>query len=379
LTGLLCVALLAACGDSDPPLPGPAYPRDNTLRLNHIQVVGTHNSYHIQPSPALFEQLRRRLGSLADPFEYSHPPLDVQFETQGVRQIELDVFADPNGGLFAKRVALRFIGQDTASGIPALNDPGFKVLHVQDIDFDTTCLTLISCLQTVKTWSQAHPGHVPLMILVEAKDDTIPVGGAAIPVKIDAVQLDALDAEIRSVFSAQEMITPDEVRGTHATLDEAVRTDGWPTLGQSRGRVLFTLDNEGAVHDAYIAGHPALRGRVIFTTSPPGTPEAAFVKLNDPIADFDTIRQDVAAGFVVRTRADADTVQARSNDTTMRDMALASGAQWVSTDYPVPDPSIGTGYQVTIPMGAPGRCNPISAARECTPTDIENPQHLSSR
>jgi calcium-dependent phosphoinositide phospholipase C len=133
-----------------------------------------------------------------------------------------------------------------------------------------------------------------------------------------------------------------------------VRTDGWPTLGQARGRVLFT-------------------------SSAPGTPEAAFVKLNDPIADFDTIRQVVAAGFVVRTRADADTVQARSNDTTMRDMALASGAQWVSTDYPVPDPSIGTGYQVTIPMGAPGRCNPISAPRDCTAQDIENPQHLSLR
>src|SRR3990170_9041146 len=26
---------------------------DNCMRLNHVQVLGTHNSYHIQPRPAL--------------------------------------------------------------------------------------------------------------------------------------------------------------------------------------------------------------------------------------------------------------------------------------------------------------------------------------
>jgi len=63
----------------------------------------------------------------------------------------------------------------------------------------------------------------------------------------------------------------------------------------------------------------------------------------------------------------------------MRDAALASGAQWISTDYPVPNPAFGTGYQVMIPMGTPGRCNPVSAPPDCTSLDIENPQDLSSR
>jgi hypothetical protein len=67
----------------------------------------------------------------------------------------------------------------------------------------------------------------------------------------------------------------------------------------------------------------------------------------------------------VRTRADADTVQARTGDTTMRDAAITSGAQFVSTDYPVPDPRFGTGYMVEIPGGMPARCNPISAPAEC--------------
>src|SRR3989337_1117529 len=28
---------------------------DNCMRLNHVQVLGTHNSYHIQPRPALLQ------------------------------------------------------------------------------------------------------------------------------------------------------------------------------------------------------------------------------------------------------------------------------------------------------------------------------------
>jgi hypothetical protein len=220
---------------------------------------------------------------------------------------------------------------------------------------------------------------VPLTIHVEAKDDELAGIGVTTPIPFDPPLFDALDAEIRSVFPAQQIITPDEVRGAAATLEEAVRTRGWPTLGASRGRVLFTFDNGDHYKADYIAGHPSLRGRILFTSSEPGEPEAAFIKLNDPFGDYDRIREVVAQGFIVRTRADADTVQARDGDTTMRDAALSSGAQFVSTDYPVPNPAFGTGYQVTMPMGSPARCNPISAPAGCAASDIENPRHLTTK
>ena len=373
--------LLAGCG-ADDKVPAPTaatYPLDDTLRLNQIQVLGTHNSYHVQARPALFAWLLKFDRSLAQTLEYSEAPLDVQFAAQGVRQIELDVFADPAGGLFANRAGLRYAKEDTASGIPELDQPGFKVLHVQDLDFESTCWTFVSCLRTVKQWSDATPGHVPLMIQIEAKDGTIPIRNSAIPVPIDATQLDALDAEIRSVFPPGQLITPDEVRGGRASLEDAIRTVGWPTLGATRGRILFTLDNGGTIRDAYVAGHPALAGRILFTDSPPGSPEAAFQKLNDPIGDFDRIRAAVAAGYIVRTRSDADTVEARTGDTGPRDAALASGAQFVSTDYPVPETKWGTGYLVQIPGGTPARCNPINAPASCTANDIENPAALATR
>jgi len=153
-----------------------------------------------------------------------------------------------------------------------------------------------------------------------------------------------------------------------------VRNHGCPALRKSRGKVLFALDSAGPARDAYVAGHPSLEGRVMFTNSPPGTPEAAYVVRNDPIADGGEISDLVARGYLVRTRADADTVQARTGDTTMREAALASGAQFVTTDYPVPDPDFGTGYSVSIPGGSPARCNPVNAPERCRSDRLEPAQ-----
>jgi len=341
------------------------------VRLNQVQVLGTHNSYHVQPRPRLFILL------LAfDPaflaWEYTHLPLDEQFESQGIRQIELDVFADPQGGLYARHPLLELIGEDPFLS-PELDRPGTKVLHVQDVDFETTCFTFVACLETVRAWSSAHPGHLPLFILVEAKDEAIidPLdSGFAVPIPFGTAEFRTLDREIRSVFPPAQLITPDDVRGNRATLEEAVLAGGWPSLGDARGRVLFGLDN-GDKRVAYADGRPSLEGRILFTSSAPGLPDAAFVKLNDPLGDFDRIRELVRRGYLVRTRADADTVEARSGDTAPRDAALASGAQFVSTDYPVENPDFGTGYSVSVPGGAPGRCNPLNAPAGCRADALE--------
>jgi hypothetical protein len=181
-----------------------------------------------------------------------------------------------------------------------------------------------------------------------------------------------LDTEIRSVFPPEQLIVPDDVRGNLATLEEAVLTTGWPTLRASRGRILFALDNGGAKREAYLEGHPALAGRVLFTNASPGDADAGFVKMNNPLVDPDAIPDLVAAGYIVRTRADADTLQARSGNTRARDAALASGAQFVSTDYPVANPAFGTGYAVDIPDGAPARCNPVNAPPGCRSGALEH-------
>ena len=61
----------------------------------------------------------------------------------------------------------------------------------------------------------------------------------------------------------------------------------------------------------------------MFTDSDPGEPEAAFVRMNGPLGNEQTISDLVADGYIVRTRADADTIDARLGDTTRRDAARA--------------------------------------------------------
>jgi hypothetical protein len=328
----------------------PAGAANPDVRLNQMQVIGSHNSYHVE-NPALS-------GAVID-LAYTAAPLDEQFSNQGVRQIELDVFADPDGSLWRP-----------------FGVPGYKVLHIETIDEGATCETLVACLGEVKAWSDAHPAHMPIGIQIELKDsDDLPTV-PPVPVFIGTPQLDALDAEILSVFDTEHLITPDDVRGSRSTLEEAVLTDGWPRINDVRGKVMFLLDNK---RNEYVVGHPSLQGRVAFAPSAPGLPDAAFLKLNDPLDPNAHIAERVAEGYMVRTRADNTPALARDNDTTMRDAALASGAQWVSTDWPAPGMAArfdGSPYVAQIPGGTPARCNPVNAPPGCENTDIENLQQV---
>jgi len=345
------------------------------VRLNQVQSIGSHNSYHVEPQEPLFSILAG-FSSLVFDIQYTHPPLATQFAEQGIRQLELDVWADPEGGAFASRFGNVLAGLPPFAEDPAMYAPGFKVIHIPDIDFVSTCETFVACLEEIRDWSDAHPRHLPIAVLVELKDDPpyLPIPDLAQTLPIGAPELDALDAEIRAVMPPAKLLTPDDVRGVHVTLDQAVRSAGWPTLGETRGRVLFLMDNGGAKRALYRAGRPSLEGRVLFTNAIPGDADAAFVKANDPLADPGLIGDLVREGYLVRTRADADTHEARSGDTAPRDAALASGAQYVSTDYAVPDPRFGTGYRVelpALPAGAPGRCNPVNAPSFCRSTWLE--------
>lgn len=360
---LSVVSLALGCSDNTNRLPSAP-----DVRMNNVQYLGTHNSYHLAPREDVFEVLLAFIPDVAPTLDYTHRPLTEQLELLGIRQFELDVFDDPKGGLYANRNALALFDEPVASGIPELDEPGLKVIHVQEIDYRTTCYTLVSCLEEIKAWSDANPNHLPITILIETKDEAIPDPvnlGFVVPLPIGEAALDRVDAEIRSVFPDNRLILPDHVRGDAPTLENAILTRGWPPLSWARGRVMFALDNGGETRDLYIAGHPSLAGRVMFTDSPEGSAEAAFMKKNNPLATPGEIAGLVEKGYIVRTRADADTTQSRENDTTQREAALGSGAQLISTDYPEPDTRF-SDYQVTIPGGDIARCNPV-AAGACIP------------
>jgi hypothetical protein len=311
---------------------------DDELRLNQVQVLASHDSFHVQqdmPIPS------------SETMQYTHAPLDQQLEL-GVRGFELDVVDAP--------------------------DVQFPVLHTPVVDATSNCTPLAQCLQVLRTWSEAHRGHVPLFVQVGPKNDAIDRVLDPQLLAWDALGLDQLDALVHSSLGRQ-LVTPDSVRGTSKTLRQTVRGRGWPTLAKTRGKIMVFLNTSGALRDEFLQGHPSLEGRAMFVTASEQSPAAAVIKMDDP--NETRIKQLVKDGFIVRTRADADLVEPRAHDVTRRDTALRSGAQIVSTDFEVAVPAIGGDYVVQIPGGTPARCNPVNAPKRCRPSDVENPKHLT--
>lgn len=348
--------------------------QDSTLRLNQIQVIGTHNSYNGGFAPSEAKWLRAKNPDAYSKLEYSHPPLPAQLDG-GARQIELDIATDPQGGRYAHP---RIVELTKEAGLPAdsdfdpqhkMNKPGLKVLHIVDINQRSSCQPLTECLQQVRDWSRAHPRHVPIFVLLEDKHGaTKNIPNAVEAPQFTAADFDELDREIRSVFKPDEMIVPDQVRGSYPTLEAAVLAGNWPTLAASRGKVVFLMDQRKS-EPIYTAGHPSLQGRVLFTNAAPGQPDAAFTEQNSGTPE--EIDALVKKGYLVRARSDADTDNGRTGNTHRRDELLNSGAQFISTDYPASEPSKWTGYTVALPDGLIARCNPVSAPKSCVDKDIE--------
>jgi calcium-dependent phosphoinositide phospholipase C len=311
---------------------------DGKLRTNQVQVLATHNSYHIEQDAPI---------QSSPTTQYTHAPLDQQLDL-GVRGFEIDVVNAPDGS--------------------------FPVVHTPVVDATSNCTPLAQCLQVIRTWSEAHPGHVPIFVLIEPKNDDVDFVIDPTLRRFDAAGLDQLDKAVRSSLG-RGLITPDSVRGKSKTLRGAVTGPGWPTLAKTRGKTLVALNTGGTIRGAFLQGHPSLERRAMFVTADEQSPAAAVIKMDDP--DEARIQALVKQGFIVRTRSDADLIEARNNDTSRRDIALRSGAQIVSTDFEVAVPAIGGDYVVQIPGGTPARCDPVNAPKNCRPSDVENPRQLT--
>ena len=339
-----------------------------TLRMTEIQIIGSHNSYHAGLAPSEMTHLRKVNPKAAEALDYRHPSLAEQLEA-GVRQLEIDVYEDRNGGKYAQPKMLAAVAKAELPQDPPfdpkglMKKPGFKVVHVKDVDYRSNCQPFKDCLKQIKTWSKAHPRHLPIYVLVENKDPNPEPGPPLVqPGKLSTESFDLLDSEIRSVFRADELITPDDVRSGRNSLEEAVLTKGWPSLERARGKVVFLLDQE-RVAKLYKVGHRNLAGRAMFTNSAPGTPEAAFIKVNDAEADIDLVAALVRRGYLVRTMTDGGGAAVKANDTRRRDAAMLSGAQLLSTDYPFWWKAK-SGYNVQFEMGI-ARCNPAVPVATC--------------
>lgn len=372
---------ISACSrkENESGLPNP----DDVLRVNQIQLIASHNSYRIRTTDTILQFLQNISSALPanlDPtdLDYTHLPIEEQMSVYGVRGLEIDIYNDPAGGAFYNRHVNSFIGLDTVSNIPELLQPGFKVLHIKDVDYNTHFYTFRQFLQALKNWSDQNPGHLPLFINIETKSDSpgdqpllASFGFRPAPLW-DAASADAIDLEVQSVFGDQldKIMTPDKLRGDLPRLEDVVLQNKWPTLGACRNKIFFIM--QGDLVDYYTQNHPSLSGRAMFVYASPGSAEAAFVIRNSAKSSETEIQYLVSQGYFVRTRTDDGTDEARNGDYSKMDAAFRSGAQINSTDYYKPDSRAGqvgwTDFTVRFPNGEIARKNPVNASSvECGP------------
>ena len=329
--------------------------------LNQIQVIGSHNSYKQAIDPKLFKMLQKVDSAGMSKIDYEHLSLTEQLN-KGLLALEIDVYADTQGGKYAHPKGLDLApGQPPYDAAGLMKEPGFKVLHIQDLDYRSNAPTFKLALQELRKWSAAHPAHHPVFITMNAKSEALSRPGFTVPEPFTPAVFDALDKEILDNLGADKIITPDQVRGQYATLESAVLHRNWPTLRTAQGKFIFVLDEVGEKRATYIQGHPSLQGRVLFADAEPGTPEAAIHILNNAKQEQAAIRALVAKGYIIRTRADSDTQEARRNDESSFAAAEQSGAQIISTDYYVPSTHFPSPYTVSFAGGTYFRPNPVNA------------------
>lgn len=301
----------AAEGPSGPPT------LDERVRVNQIQVRGSHNSYHVAPIVPFHPSHR-----------YTHAPLDVQLGLQRVRALELDVHW-------------------------SLGNREVQVYHLGLIDQTTTCFRFRDCLGLVAAWSDAHPDHLPVFLWIEAKDEFD---------RWKFETLEPVDRDLRDVLG-ERLLAPDEVQGPYETLRRAIELRGWPTLAEARGRILAILINSGDEHARrYTRDFTTLAGRAMFASAERDQFTAPWAAVSG--AGGDAAADALALGLLLARNTCSASETDEDCAAELAD-ALASGAHCLKDDFPAPVP--GRSYFLDFPGGALARCNPVTADGACEP------------
>ena len=380
--GFVFSSYCALCSGEDSSAPSTSF---DVLRLNQLQYIGTHNSYHIAPDQTMgllmlatgYQKGEKWAAEVLVPaLDYSPPPIEVQLAL-GLRMFELDVYDDPKGGRFASPGIFKalkkanLLAEAPYDPQQQMRQPGFKVLHAVDYDVRSTCKLLKACLQHIMDWSLANPGHIPIQVHIEPKkSNRPPVAGAYNPIVVEQLGREGivrLTEEILSVIPRTHIVTPDDVRGDAETLKQAISKTGWPTMRDLKGKIMLSLFHPGEVTNHYIDAYPNLAGGLFFVNDDDAYSAVDTIKMfNKPHKPkhYGNIKSTIAKGYLAYTRSDANTVEARNNEVRRRNKAFNSGAHFISTDYPFPDYRF-SDYNVQFENGKYVRCNPKTFSGEC--------------
>ncbi len=294
------------------------------LKFNEISFIATHNSYQKKPVASM-QKIFYNLSDLtfglisSETGQFNSQTLTRQFNC-GIRSIEMDI---------------ETIVKDNAIT--------FTCMHSPTIDMTTTCYDFALALKEISLWSDNNPGHLPITVIVEPKSIFLPIENMEF-FNIDYAK--ELDKVIRTNLG-DKLFTPDDMLRDYKTFGEMRAADDWCRVDEMLGKVLILLHETGVTED-YIALDPTFGTQAMFPMlREKDAPRdcASFLLINEPKKALEC-KGDIldTSNLIIRTRADSY----GSVDENKRNNAISSGAQIISTDYPMRDDLADDAYTLTF-------------------------------
>lgn len=211
---LVCHAATAA---DDPTISPQAW----SLPLNQIAQVACHNCYEHQYNPSG--------AAFTDALSY-------------VKTVELD-FWDQRDAVTGGSKQHWFVRHNAGTLFQSGNDNNCSGDGGGSND-------LAACLTDIKRWSDAHPDHFPLIVILDKKQGWSKVSSGRTPADLDGLVTRLLGA---SLYTPAQLYAWHAQNGVAGTLRDKVKAAGWPTADALRGRVMLMMNNPTSGLDQYLS------------------------------------------------------------------------------------------------------------------------------
>lgn len=296
---------------------------ENGLKFNELRYIATHNSYQTKSTDEM-KKIYSNLSELtfglvgSGTADFVSPTITEQLNS-GIYSMELDVETFDRDG-----------------------EVSFTCMHSPYLEMGTSCYDFELTLKEISMWSDNNPGHLPITFIVEMKEIFIPLENMEWP---NIGYVEELDRVLRKNLG-DKLFTPADMLRDYENFAALRADDGWCEVENMRGKVLFLL-HDCNITDDYIDVDGSLRTQAMFPMmeyKDADNKNASFLIMNDPKKEKDHYGEVLDSGFIVRTRAD------KYNEISdeRRELAFKSGAQIISTDYPVKDGLKADDYYVSF-------------------------------
>lgn len=283
---------------------------DAGLKFNELRYTATHNSYQTES----VDVLKQIYGKLSD--------LTFGLVPENTADFVSPTLTDQlNNGIYSFEIDIEVFDRD--------GDVSFTCMHNPRFQMTTSCYDFALAMKEIAMWSDNNPGHLPITVIIEPKEFFLPLEDMKV-LNLDYAK--ELDKTLKEALGGR-LFTPADMLREYESFGEMRRADDWCKVSDMLGKVLI-LFHECNTTEGYIELDPTLRTQAMFPMLRAKDIDrdcASFLLINKPEGEYDDIKEALDSNFVVRTRVDEFTKVTEKR----REKAFESGAQIISTDYPV--------------------------------------------